>query len=162
MSTTREKKERRPRGPLVLEGSARAKQLGAAVLEVLSGIRSPASACEALGLALSRYYTLEVRALQGLITALEPRPRGRQRTGEAELIQLQHDKERLEREVARSQALVRTAERAIGLPRLPTKPAKGGPGKKRKHQPRVRSMKAITVLRAGAAAGEASTDSDVA
>lgn len=49
----------------------------AAVLEVLGGAKSPFEAAEVLGIALPSYYLLEARALEGLVSACEPKRRGR-------------------------------------------------------------------------------------
>ena len=102
--------------PGAFNGSAEAKRLAAAMLEGLAGVRGPQEASEALGISMTRYYHLETRALQGLVASLEPRPRGRRRSPQAEIATLEREKERLERELKRAQALVRTAQRTIGLP----------------------------------------------
>jgi hypothetical protein len=144
-----------PAGPKTLEGSAEAKRQAAVVLEVLSGLRGPSEGSEAMGLSLNRYYQLETRALQGLIAALEPRPRGRQRRPEDEIGMLRHEKERLERELARAQALVRAAQRSIGIPaatrdhrRSMKGKAVGQDGKPVRRRRRVvRATKAIAMLR---------------
>lgn len=141
------------------EGSAGAKLLAAAVLEVLAGIRTPASASDALEMPVSRYYMLEDRAVQGLIDALEDRPRGRRRSSEAEIAKLQQEKQQLERELARVQALVRATERVMGaLPHLPIKPHVSSNGQRGKRRAKVRATKAITVLRAGVAAARVATE----
>ena len=59
------------------------------------------------------YYALETQGLQGLLHALEPRPRGRTARVEAEAARREH--QRLEREVLRLQALVRATQRAVAL-----------------------------------------------
>ena len=53
-----------------------ARRAAALVLEVLAGVRTPAGAATALGIRLPRYYLLEQRAIQGLISACEPRRSG--------------------------------------------------------------------------------------
>src|SRR5262249_11125985 len=117
--------------------------------EGLAGLRGPQDACEALGISMTRYYHLEARALQGLVQALEPRPRGRQLSPQSALLKLERDKARLERELHRTQALVRWAQRAIGLP--PVKPgSKLGPdGKKARRTRRatIRAERAAEALR---------------
>jgi hypothetical protein len=151
----------RPSGPKTLTGSKEAKRQAAVVLEVLSGLRGPTEGSQAMGVSLSRYYQLETRALQGLITALEPRPKGRQRTAEQERDVLERDKRRLERDVARLQALLRAAERSVGIPPSP-KPAKGSKlrgksqGKRVRRTTVVRARKAIEVLRRDAEPTETS------
>jgi hypothetical protein len=98
-------------------GSKDAKRMAALILETLAGLRSAPEASEAMGIALARYYVLEARALEAIIQAMEPRPRGRPRTPEAELERLRADVSRLEREVLRYQTLHRISQRAIGVPR---------------------------------------------
>jgi len=94
-----------------------ARRQAALILEALGGLRSATEAAEAMGIAPARYYVLERRAIRGLIEALEPRPPGRQRSLEAELEHFRREKERLERELLRYQALHRASQRAIGVPR---------------------------------------------
>jgi hypothetical protein len=89
------------------------------VLEVLAGTRTPTEAAQALELSVPRYYQLESRALRGLLAACEPAASGRQPSLEHELAALRRDKERLERDVLRQQALVRAAQRTVGLPPPP-------------------------------------------
>ena len=132
--------------PKTLAGSRDAKRAAAVVLEVLSGLRGPTEGSAALGVSLNRYYELETRALQGLVSALEPRPRGRQKTPQDEIRALEKETKRLERELTRAQTLVRAAQRTIGLP---TRPARGSPkarsktGVRRVH----RGRKAVARLR---------------
>jgi hypothetical protein len=114
------------------EQTREARRLAAAILEVLAGARTPAEAAAALGLSLPRYYQLESQALRGLLAACAPKPKGRQPSGVKELSVLRQDNERLRREVGRQQALVRAAQRAVGLaPPLPVKPAGKKPRRRR-------------------------------
>jgi hypothetical protein len=101
-------------------GSRVATKTAAVILEVLSS--------QALGVALSRYYVLEARAIQGLVTALEPRPKGKQQSPEAALRQSRQEVARLAREVARTQALLRVSQRTLGVKpvRAPEKRSKLG------------------------------------
>lgn len=123
--------EARPARPL--EGSRDARRMAALILETLGGLRTAQEASEAMGVALVRYYVLEARALQAMIGAMEPRPRGRKRSPEAEIEQLKAEVARLEREVLRYQALHRATQRAIGLPREEREPvAPKGARKKRR------------------------------
>ena len=138
----------RPRGPATDWGagaSAAAKRLAAAILEVLAGTRTPAEAAQAVGVSLPRYYLLEVRALQGMLVACEPRPLGRQQTSESALAALQRDCEHWRRECTRQQALVRAAQRTIGLspPAVTKPPATGG---KRRRRPTARALRAAARL----------------
>jgi hypothetical protein len=146
--------------PKTLTGSRDAKRAAAVVLEVLSGVMGPSEGSETLGTSLNRYYELETRALQGLVTALEPRPKGRQRTREDEILTLEKEKKKLERELTRAQTLVRAAQRTIGLPsKTSRKSAKtrSKPKTRRVH----RGRKAVARLRApsenGVGSGEGPT-----
>jgi hypothetical protein len=143
------RKTRTPRTTPSLNGSTEARRMAAAILEGLAGIRGPQDASAALGISMTRYYHLEARALQGLVAALEPRPRGRQHNPQVATARLEREKARLERDLARAQALVRSAQRTIGLP--PVRPGgKLGPdGKKARRTRRamVRAERAAAVLR---------------
>src|SRR5262245_14047708 len=115
------------------EASREARRLAAVVLDVLAGSRSPPQAAEALGVSLPRYYQLEARAVGGLLAACESRPRGRRPDTGAELTTARKELERVKRELARSQSLVRLTQRTVGVP----PPARPG---KRKRRPVVRAM----------------------
>ncbi len=131
-----------PKRTTALVGTETARRLGVAVLEVLSGVKTPTEASVAVNVSLPRYYALETRALQGLIGALEPRAKGRQRSAAGELAALQKEKSRLERDLVRTQALVRATQRTMGL--LTKSSPKGG---RRRRRPTVRALKAATILR---------------
>jgi hypothetical protein len=92
-----------------------ARKTASLILEALTGVRTTQEAADALGVALPRYYVLETRALSGLVSALEPRSRGRQRGAAERIIALEGDVARLERELRRFQALQRASQRALGL-----------------------------------------------
>jgi hypothetical protein len=94
---------------------AEAKRLAAAILEVLAGARTPTEAATALNLSVPRYYQVESRALQGLLQACEPKPRGRVRSIKTEVETLSKENQWLQRELTRHQALARAAQRAVGL-----------------------------------------------
>ena len=96
-------------------GTSEANRRAVAVLEVLGGLRTPADAAAALGIAVPRYYQLETRALEGMVTALEPRSLGKQPSLEGRVARLQKELEQARRESARQQALVRVAQRSLGL-----------------------------------------------
>jgi hypothetical protein len=133
---------------LALNGIDRAaRQTAAAVLEVLAGLRTPPSAAEALGITPMRYYVLETRALEGLVKACQPKPKGRVRNPDSELAWARRECERLRRECLRQQSLVRMAQRAIGLTSLATSVAKPTDKKSRRRRPIVRALKAVAVLR---------------
>ena len=132
---------------LRVEGTGReARQLAAAVLEVLAGVRTPMAAAEALGVSLPRYYAVELRALEGLVAACAPRPKGRVRSAASELAALKRECEQLRRDCARQQALVRASQRTIGLTAPPAPPPRAGK-KRRSRKPTVRALKAARVLR---------------
>jgi hypothetical protein len=133
------------RGP---DATREAKRLAAVVLDVLAGSRSPPQAAETLGVSLPRYYQLEARALVGLLSACESRPRGRQPGVEAELAGVRKELERLKRELARYQSLVRLTQRTVGV--APPSPAKPG---KRKRKPVVRALRRAEQLRQEAGDG---------
>lgn len=166
-----------PTGPKTLTGSERARQQVAVVLEVLTGLRGPQDGADALGVTLSRYYAIETRGLQGMLAALEPRPRGRTKTPERELEELRRDHARLGREVERSHAVLRALERTVGVRKgLPAPSASGrsiggrhgtktgtgkGKGKATIRRTRrrtvVRAERAIAALRHGATATTSTT-----
>jgi hypothetical protein len=87
----------------------------AAVLEVLGGAKSPPEAAEGLGIALPSYYLLEARALQGLVSACEPKPRGRAPGEGKTFLALKRENERLRQDLTRTQALTRAVQRAAGM-----------------------------------------------
>lgn len=129
--------------------SQAARQQAAAILEVLAGVRTPLAAAQLLGMSLPRYYAGELRALQALVAACEARPRGRVRSPTSELAALRRECEQLRRDCARQQALVRAAQRTIGLtPPAPAKPVKPVPGSQRRRprKPTARALKAARLL----------------
>lgn len=136
-----------------LPGSAQARRQAAAILEVLAGVRRPSEAAQALATSLPRYYQLERRALAGLLAACEPPPRGPQPDPSRQLAALERENQRLRRECDRQQALVRAAERSLGLALAVARPpakateAKSGAGRKRRpRRPSVRALKAVRML----------------
>jgi hypothetical protein len=128
------------------DSSREARRIAAVILEVLAGARTPAQAAQALVVSAPRYYQLEARAMQGLVTACESKPRGPGRNADRELTALRRQHERVQRELARQQTLVRLAQRAIGLTPAPTAAAKPAAGKKRRRRPTVRALQAATHL----------------
>jgi hypothetical protein len=123
-----------------LTGSAPATRLAVGILEVLSGVYGPAEGSRLLGLSLTRYYALETRAVQGMIQALEPQPRGRR--GRDGLDALRREKAQLERTVQRLQALVRATQRAVAITAPPV--ARG----RRAKRGAARGAKVVAQLRA--------------
>lgn len=143
--------------PVPLAGaSSQARRQAAAILEVLAGVRRPGEAATVLGTSLPRYYQLERRALTGLLSACESVPRGPRLDLSRRISALERENQRLQRECARQQALVRAAERSLGLALPVVKPfAKGkqeppsGSGSKKHRRPRhptVRALKAARML----------------
>ncbi|MFQ5844442.1 MAG: hypothetical protein ACE5JG_05570 [Planctomycetota bacterium] len=136
-----------------LRGSAEAKRTAAVLLEVLSGVRHPRDGSAAMGVSLSRYYTLETRALEGMIAGLERRGRGRPHRPEDDMERLRRQRDRLERDLGRAQALVRSAQRSFGLPPSPEPDTRGtlrgkrtAKGQPTRRRPR-RALRAIRRLR---------------
>lgn len=155
-------KRQQPMGAKAVRGSEAARRLAALLLEAWSGVRTTQSASDAMGVALTRFYQLEARALQVLVSAMEPRPRGRQRTAEGEIAKLKAEIQRLRRDVERFQSLYRTAQRALGIAMAPPAPkgdtvAMGG---KRKRGPRkrARGQAVAAELLGGELAGGASRE----
>lgn len=128
-------------GPKAVRGSEAARRHAALLLEVWCGVRTTQAASEAMGVAVTRFYQLEARALQMVVSAMEPRPRGRQKTAESEVAKLKLEKQRLARDVERFQSLYRTSQRALGVAvaKAPDKSETPGPGGKRKRGPRKRA-----------------------
>jgi hypothetical protein len=136
--------------------SQEAKQRAAVILEVLAGGRTPTDAAAALGLSLGRYYLLEDTALVGLLAACEAQRRGQRPDSARRLAALEHECARWRREAVRQQALVRAAQRTIGLAPPPASPVKTKG--KRRRRPVVRALSAAQRLRQDApAAAVAST-----
>ena len=139
-----------------------AKRTAAVILEVLAGLRTPAGAASALGIGLPRYYAWEQRAVQGLVAACAPLPRGRVTSPDRRLAALERELATARRELARHQALARTAQRALGLPAVADPRPCGlfarkaeGSGqeaaadarRRRRRRPTVRALRAARLLR---------------
>jgi hypothetical protein len=133
---------------MVPAGSKEALRTGAAVLEVLAGLRSVAEAAAALDCSVPRYYQLEQQALRALVAGCEPRPHGRQPAAAAELLRLQKENARLTRECQRQQALVRLARQAAGLASPASASSKEG--KRRRPRKASRGQQAAQRLHAAA------------
>jgi hypothetical protein len=149
---------RKPLASVFAVVSSPAKRQAAAILEVLAGELRPAEAAGLLQISLPRYYLWEKRALAGLLAACEPAPRGPRIDTARQLAALERENRRLHRECDRQQALVRAAERALGLarPLKPKEEPQGSNGRRRRvRRPTVRALKASQVLRREAP-GEAS------
>ena len=130
-------------------GSAEASRFAVVILEVLAGERTPADAAKATDVTLPRYYQLETRALEGLVAALEPRPKGKQPSSQGQITRLEKALAASRRECLRQQALVRAAQRSLGI-----KPPSVMDGKQankdhaghKKRRPAVRALKAARML----------------
>jgi|SRR6185295_20175999 len=117
-----------------------------AVLEVLAGARTPSEAAEALSISLPRYYLLEARALEGLITSCEPRPRGWAAREGRSVHALRRENDRLRADLSRTQALARAIQRTTGLPEKEEARAASGGRVHRKRRPRARALRAAKAL----------------
>lgn len=166
------KAPRKPKGSHSVQGgSSEANRLAVVILEVLAGVKTPTQAAADLGTSLPRYYQLETRALEGLVAALEPRPKGKQPLPANQIAALERELEAARRACARQQALARVAQRTLAVkltPRPTVKPAstQAAEGKsagprdragRRRRRPAVRALKAVQALRKnlGPADGEA-------
>jgi len=138
--------------------TSEAQRLAAMILEVLGGQRSPPEAAEVLAISLPRYYQLESRALEGLVTALAPRPKGKQPLLENRIKSLEKQLEAAQRQCARQEALVRVTQRTLGLA-TPTAAKSGSSSPKKeagrkRRRPMVRALRAARVLAAQSQAAE--------
>ena len=150
-------KATRPATPrLPAEGVSReARRLAAAILEVLAGVRTPVEAAQQLAISVTRYDIDEGRALQGLVAACAPRPRGRVRSADSALVALRRACDQFRRQSARLQALLRLAQRTVGLAPAPppaAKPDRAEGKKRRPRKPTARALKAAAALQEAAAA----------
>ena len=142
-------------------GSPEARRIAAVILENWAGVRAPPAAASALGVSLPRYYQLEQRAVGALVAVCEPRPRGPGPNHERQIRSLERQLATSRRDCARLQALLRTSQRAFGLPAaLPpqakdSSPAKPAPGKRRPKRPTVRALKLARSLAADSSGGSA-------
>jgi hypothetical protein len=142
----------RRRAPAPAGGTSPARLQAAAILEVLAGVRRPSEAAQALSVSLPRYYQLERRALTGFLAACEPAPRGPRIDPARRLTALERENQRLQRECDRQRALVRMAERSLGLAPVGAKPPANGKEEATKNGSKVRrrrraSVRALQVAR---------------
>jgi hypothetical protein len=132
-------------------GGGEANRIVVAILEVLAGMRSPAEAASALKISLVRYYLLETRALEGMVAACEPKPLGKQPSPQTRIASLEKELQQARRQCARQQALVRAAQRSVGLPaadgQKPTASCKRDARGRKRRRPTVRALKAANTLR---------------
>jgi hypothetical protein len=136
-----------------LSASAPARRQAAVILEVLAGVRRPTEAAQVLSVSLPRYYQLERRALLALVAACEAAPRGPRLDPARRIAALERENQRWQRTCDRQQALVRAAERALGLALPPptsprsAKPKDASPGNKTPRRPRRASVRALRAAR---------------
>ena len=145
-----------PYSDLGRDAPTSAQRRAAAVLEVLAGQQTVAQAASALGISSMHYYLLERRALQGLVAACVPRPKGPPPPRpEQELVRLRRELDRSRRECQRQAALVRATQRALGFPAgaasKPPKskePSEAASGKRTgRRRATVRALRAAQCLR---------------
>ena len=121
-----------------MAGSEQARRNAALMLQSLSGACGPLEAARGMGVALARYYQLEARVLQAIVSALEPRRRGRQESAESRERKSVERVRSLERELHRYQALYRTVQKTVGVaPSAASKPEE-------KNGKKVRRMRKVT------------------
>jgi hypothetical protein len=135
--------------------TAQSRKQAACVLEVLAGLRTPEQAALALGLTLQTYYNVETRALRGLIHGCTPTPPGRTMVLLKQVRGLETRCAELAKQVGRYQALLRNAQRSVGLMAVAQQPPGKTPKGKRKRRPVVRALRSIELLGRGDAAGPA-------
>lgn len=152
----RQRRIKQAGGPgLTQDTSRQAKQVAAAILEVLAGARTPQQAADALTVSLPRYYQLESRALRAVVLACEARPKGRVRSPASEVAKLKAQNEHLQREVTRQQSLVRIAQRSVGLAPPAAPPPKVAGKRTRRRRPVARALSVAKRLRQDAPAENA-------
>lgn len=134
-------------GPSTLEGSKAAKQAMVVILETLSGVSTTSEAAERLSISLSRYYQLETRALQGMLSGLEPRARGPKKTKDSEIRALKAEANALKRDLRRATSLLRAASRSVGVKAAKKRVASK---KKARRRGKARGATVLETIRQGA------------
>jgi len=160
-ATSDRKKSSSPRNRHTVQGgSSEANRMVVAILEVLGGLRTPAEAAEALKISQPRYYVMEARALEGMVAASEPKPQGRQVSLQTRIATLERELQQAYHQCARQQALVRAAQRSVGLSATETQKGKTSSKRDRrgrkKRRPAVRALKAAETLKSRIASAEVS------
>ena len=139
-------------------GSPEANRLAVLILEVLAGVRTPLDAAKARACGCRVTTNWRRVPSRACITALEPRPKVRQPSAEGRIARLEKALGEARRELLRQQALVRAAQRSLGLkPPAPDEAKPAGvktPGH-RKRRPAVRALKAARPLGPGYSHGGA-------
>jgi hypothetical protein len=129
----------------VEEFEPKVRQTAAYVLEVLAGVRTPEDAAHALQFSLPTYYNVEMRALRGLIAGCGPAMPGRTMVMANKLKGAEHRIAQLEQQVQRYQALLRAAQRGVGI--AAPEPAPPKVAGKRRRKPRARALRAAAAIR---------------
>jgi len=135
--------------------SRQARRLATLVLEVLAGVRTGADAAQELGITSARYYVLESRALEGLVRGCEPVGRGPTASPDGQIRSLQRRIGELERELNRSRALARNAQRSLGLSAPKSKKARTS---KRQRGPSARALRMARRLKSSVPEDEGATE----
>jgi methylphosphotriester-DNA--protein-cysteine methyltransferase len=130
---------RPPLGPRLangLEGSEHARKCLEIILETISGERTVAQACEALGISEAAFHKLRSKVLQAALVALEPKPAGRPRkevpAGQTRVEEIERELKMMELQLFASQV---REEIALAMPHLykdRKDPEKKGMAKKRR------------------------------
>lgn len=127
-----------------ITGCTEARRIAAMMLEVMSGMRTPVEAAESLGMSQMKYYLAESRALQGMVTALEPRAKGRRaKKVEDVLEQVTRERDRLRRDVNRMTSLLRLVRKGARLGEPEQDTTKNG---RKRRKPVCRAEKLMTRL----------------
>ena len=125
-------------------GSVEARRSAAMMLEVMSGVRTPTDAAQSLGMSQMKYYLMESRALQGMVTAMEPRPKGRRaKKAEDVLEQVIRERDRLKRDLNRMTSLLRLVRKGAKLGEPEQRPTKNG---RKRRKPVCRAEKLMKRL----------------
>lgn len=129
----------------MIQGSEESKKKAALILEVLSGLKTITEACAILGIKGIRYYLLEGRAMQGMVSAMENLPKGRrERPIEDQLKRTEKDRDRLARELRQTQVLLRMVRRSYGVTEPVEKP--GTKVRRRRRQGKLRVAQVLARL----------------
>jgi len=119
-----------------VKGTKESKRRARLILATIAGERSVKEACEELGISPSQFANLRTEAIQGLVSALEPRPAGRPPRATAESTSELELKQR-NTELEHQNRLLRTqAELSLLHKRQAVRSKRGGPTTPRPASPR--------------------------
>lgn len=135
-----------PQPDRLLSSPEIARQRAAVILEVLAGVRGVSDAASALGVSSTRYYAIESAALAGLVASCDPAAAEEDVAAASELQRLRLENKRLSQDNLRLQALVRSAQRSLGV-REAAPAAKPGEKKRGRRTPSVRALRIATRLK---------------